>query len=95
MSKGDLDPRQNGPHPHDLYRFTMLYCAIALFQLLYTISNVFQLGRHSKRSASRVLVILPPHPIRDGEVRKGGYQKQYEVLVMGVFHHNVQGLSHN
>jgi len=38
----------------------------------------------------RVLVILPSDPIRDREVRKGGDQKQYEVLVVGVFDHDFQ-----
>ena len=46
-------------------------------------------------SASRVLVILPPHPISDGEVRKGRDQKQGEVLVVGVFNHSFQNLSHS
>ena len=38
-----------------------------------TTSNLSQLGRHSRHSASRILVILPSYPIGNGEVRKGGY----------------------
>jgi len=44
---------------------------------------------------SRVLVILPPHPISDDEVRKRGDQKQCEVLVVGIFNHSFQNLSHS
>jgi len=69
-SKDDLDPRQNGPHPHDAHRFTVCCIVLSLcFNYRITLlMSVFQLSQRSKHSTSRVLVILPAHPIRDDEV---------------------------
>jgi len=47
-----------------------------------------------EHSRSRVLVVLPAHPVRDHKIRAHGNDEQGKVLVMSVLREDVKGLKH-
>lgn len=50
-------------------------------------------GEENVHVLSRVLEILPAHPISDDKIRTGGYEEQNKVFVVGVLCEDIEQLA--